>query len=144
MTQNEMLLTQKIQAYYQARASYDQAKKLSDDADQERRDKERDLVDYMIEHGLKKIELADGTTPLLVHQISFRCTKENAEDIRAWLIDTVGDDADFMERTLSRPALHEHLNRLITKDKIDPDDLPSFLEANSQPGLRVLGWKGRA
>lgn len=133
-------LNAKIDAYYKARSDYDAIHQLSSAADKLRREKERDLVDYMIENQIKKISRNDGTTPLLVNAVSIACNQENAEEIRKWLRDTVGDDTDFMVTILSKPAVIEHIKKKI-KAGDDPSDFPKFLSCDTRPTLRVDGWK---
>lgn len=140
MTQE--LLNAKIEAYYEARAEYDRLKALSDAADRVRRDRERELVDYMIENQIKKVSLADGTTPLLVQAISCSVTQENYDDIREWLRNSVGDDADFIVTIPHKPTILEHIKKLV-KEGDDPADFPAFLKVDTRPTLRVDGWKGR-
>lgn len=136
-------LNAKIDAYYEARAAYDDAHRISSEADAFRRQKERELVDFMIENGIKKVERADGTMPLLVSAASIACNAENAEQIRKWLVEVVGDDADFMVHVLHKPAVLEYVKAELKKGS-DPTDFPAFLKVDSRPTLRVDGWKGRA
>lgn len=138
----EAILNDRITAYYQARASYDKAKAASDAADGLRREKERELVDYMIEHQLKKVSLTDGTTPMLVNAVSISVTQENYDAIRTWLKDSVGDDADFIVTIPHKPAILAHVKKRL-EDGDDPSDMPEFLKCDTRPTLRVDGWKGR-
>lgn len=135
-------LNAKIDAYYEARADYDEKHKASSEADAVRRQRERELVDYMMEHQIKKIAREDGTTPMLVSATSIACNKDNAEQIREWLRDTEGDDADYMETVLSKPAVLELVKKKL-KQGDDPTDFPEFLKVDSRPTLRVDGWAGR-
>jgi len=135
-------LNAKIATYYQARDYYDLAKHASDEADKVRREKERELVDYMIEHQIKKVSLADGTTPILVSATSISVTMDNYEAIREWLRDTVGDDADFLVTIPHKPAILEHVKKRIEQGDA-PQDFPDFLKCDTRPALRVDGWKTR-
>lgn len=137
-------LNAKVEAYYAARRDYDQKKAISNQADIERRRLERELVDYMIENQLKGVDRDDGTKPSLVASVSISVTKENAEDIRAWLRETVGDDTDFMETILSKPAVLELVKGKVKKEGWDVSDFPDFLKPDMRPTLRVTGWKGVA
>lgn len=136
------VLNAKINSYYDARAAYDEAHKKSVEADALRRQRERELVDYMIEHQIKKVSLADGTTPMLVQAVSISVTQENYEDIRSWLRDSVGDDADFLVTIPHKPAILELVKKKI-KEGDDPSEFPAFLKCDTRPTLRVDGWKGR-
>jgi hypothetical protein len=132
----------KIQAYYEARAAYDEAHRVSSEADAVRRQKERELVDYMIEHQIKKVSLDDGTTPILVSAASIACNQENAEAIRQWLVNTEGDDSDYMVTVVSKPAVLELVKKKLKAGE-DPTDFPDFLKVDTRPTLRVDGWKTR-
>lgn len=134
-------LNAKIDAYYEARKAYDEAHRLSSEADKVRRQKERELVDYMMENQIKKVSREDGTTPILVSAASIACNQENAEEVRKWLVETEGDDADFMVTVLSKPAVLELVKKKL-KAGDDPTDFPEFLKVDARPTLRVDGWKG--
>lgn len=135
-------LNAKIEAYYAARAAYDEAHRISSEADALRRQRERELVDYMIENQIKKISRDDGTTTILVSATSIACNQENAEDIRKWLVNTEGDDTDYMVNVLSKPAVLELVKKKIKAGE-DPSDFPEFLKVDTRPNVRVDGWKGR-
>lgn len=135
-------LNEKIDAYYSAREAYDQAHKLSSEADALRRQKERELVDYMIEHQLLKVSREDGTTPMLVSSVSIACNQENAEELESWLADQAGDVQDFKVTVLHKPTVLDYVKKRI-KDGDDPADFPAFLKCDSRPILRVDGWKSR-
>lgn len=139
---NEALAV-KIRTYYEARAAYDAAKKISDEHDAVRRAKEQELVDYMLEQKIKSVKLEDGTTPTLVNTVSIRVVQENYDEIRTWLRNTVGDDADFLVTIPHKPAIVEYVKRQIEQEKLDDDDFPAFLQCSTRPAMRVTGWKGR-
>lgn len=134
-------LNVKIDAYYAARRAYDEAKAVSNAADKERRDKERELVDYMIENQINSVDRTDGTKPLLANTVSISVTKDNFEAIRSWLMETEGDDSDFLETVVSKPAVLELVKKKL-KEGDDPSDMPDFLACDTRPTLRVNGWKG--
>lgn len=140
---NSDVLNQKIEAYYMARSSYDFAKKASDEADAIRRAKEAELVEYMIDQRILKVSRDDGTTPILVNSVSIRVVQENFEEVREWLRNTEGDDADFLVTIPHKPAILELVKRKIEQEKLDPTDFPAFLQCSTRPTLRVNGWKGR-
>jgi hypothetical protein len=135
-------LNARVDAYYEARDAYDEAHRISSEADGLRRQRERELVDYMIEHQIKKFERTDGTTPILVSATSIACNQENAEQIREWLTEKVGDDTDFMVTVLHKPAVLEYVKKEI-KAGADPTEFPEFLKCDTRPTLRVDGWKSR-
>jgi hypothetical protein len=141
MEPNELNL--KTELYYEARRDYDQKKALSNEADKVRRQREADLVDYMIEHQIKGFDREDGTKPLLVSSVSISVTKDNYDAIRQWLMETEGDDSDFVETIVSKPAVLELVKKKL-KAGDDVTDFPDFLKPDTRPSLRVYGWKGLA
>jgi hypothetical protein len=134
-------LNTKTEAYYDARREYDLAKSISNAKAFTWRQKEQELVDYMIEHQLKKFSRDDGTTPTLVNSVNISVVKGNFEEIRQWLIDTEGDDSDYLETVVSKPAVLALVKKKL-KAGDDVTDLPDYLKASSRPSLRVTGWKG--
>ena len=130
-----------IGEYYAARQSYDNAKKIADDFDRARRDAERRLVDHMLENGINKLSLDDGTTPTLVTQVSIKVTQDNDEAIREWLRETEGDDQDYVVTVVHKPTVTALVKKLV--DNGSEDTVPAFLELNQRPILRVTGWKSK-
>jgi hypothetical protein len=129
-----------VAAHHEARAAYDVAKKLSDDAHREWRDRERALIDYMLEQGVQKISCDDGTTPTLVQGVSISVTQENFDAIRAYLREKTGDDADFIVTIPHKPTILEWVKKQAAAGE---DDFPDFLKFDTRPTMRVVGWKGR-
>lgn len=135
------VLNAKVEAYYEARRDYEEKKRVATEAEKHRRRLEAELVDYMLEHGIKSVDRADGTKPLLAKNVSFSCTKDNADAIREWIVEQVGDDKDFIETLPSKSAVGELVKKLLEKEKWDETDFPAFLSVSTRPGLRVTGWK---
>lgn len=129
------------ESYYDARRAYDDAKVISNEADKLRRQREAELVDYMIEHQIKGVDREDGTRPSLVASVTISVTKDNYDAIRQWLRETEGDDSDFMETIVSKPAVLELVKKKL-KAGDDVTDFPEFLRPDTRPTLRVTGWKG--
>jgi hypothetical protein len=138
---NELNL--KAEAYYEARRDYEAKKAASNIADTERRRREAELVDYMIEHQIKSFDRNDGTKPLLAASVSISVTKDNYDQIRAWLLETEGDDKDYVETVVSKPAVLELVKKKL-KAGDDVSDFPDFLKPDTRPTLRVNGWKSVA
>lgn len=135
------VLNKKVEAYYAARRDYETKKASATAAEIERRRLEAELIDYMLEQGIKSWDRSDGTKPGLAKSTTFSCTKDNAQQIRDWLIEQVGDDKDFIETLPSKSAVGELVKKLIDKDKWDEGDFPAFLSVSTRPTLRVQGWK---
>lgn len=136
-------LNEKIEAYYEARADYEAKAAIATDAEKLRRKLEYELIDLMMEEGVTKISLDDGTTPTLVKSCSASITKDNFDDIREWLRETVGDDSDYIETIVSKSAVMERVKHLLDVEKWDETDLPQFLRVSTRPTIRVTGWKQR-
>lgn len=136
-------LNEKIEAYYAARADYEAKAEIATKAEKLRRGLEYELVELMLEEGVTKISLDDGTTPTLVKSCSASITKDNFDDIREWLRETVGDDSDYVETVVSKPAVMERIKHLIDVEKYDETDLPSFLRVSTRPTIRITGWNKR-
>lgn len=135
-------INDKIDAYYAAREEYEQAKELSTAAAKKWRRMESELVDLMLDQGIKKISRDDGTTPLLARSCSISCTKANYDDIRAHLCETLGDDKDFVEQVVSKSAVLDWVKQQVEEGS-EEADFPDFLKVNLRPTLRVDGWKSR-
>ena len=135
-------LNKKLDAYYQAREAYDIAKANSDRQDAFRREKERELVDFMIENKFPKIARDDGSTTMLVKAVTCSVTQENYDDIREWLRQTYGDETDFLVTIPHKPAILEAVKKSI-ESGTDSSDFPAFLRVDTRPTLRVDGWKTR-
>ena len=133
------LLNKRLQSYYSCRGAYEACKKVSDGAYKDMRDAERELIDYMIENGIKKLSFDDGTTPILVSTTSISVTQETYEQIREWLRETVGDDKDFLVTLPHKPTILEHVKKMIANG----EEPPAFLKVDTRPTLRIDGWKGR-
>lgn len=136
-------LNMRIDEYYSAREKYESAKAESDLLDKVRRAKEHELVNFMMENQLKSVAREDGSKPILVSSISISCTGDNAEEIREWLKETVGDDRDFLVTAPHKPSVLAHVKKKIEQEGFDPTDFPTFLQVNTRPTLRVDGWTKR-
>lgn len=136
------MLNQLIDDYYEARREYERLRTLATAAELTRRSKEAKLVDYMLEHEIKSVDRMDGTKPLLAKTTTISVTKDKADQIRAWLVATVGDDKDYVETLPSKSAVLELVKKMIEKDLVDPSEFPEFLSVNTRPTLRVNGWTG--
>jgi len=136
-------LTDKVAIYYQAREAYETAKALSDSCHKEMKKAENEVIDAMIDEGTRSIGLDDGTNCSLRQQFTISVTKDNFHAIREWLLDTVGDDKDFVEEVVSKPAVSDYIRTAVEAGKLDPIEVPKFLNLNTRPTVNVRGWTTR-
>lgn len=138
----DVLIAQQ-ERYYRARTDYDNSKADTEVFEKEWRDQEEKLIQRMMDAGVKSVTLADGSRPTLAKSTSAKCNKDNADQVSKWLIDTVGDDADFTVMMLDRWKVIGHVKKQIEEEGMDPLDFPEFLGVSTRPTIRVLGWEKR-
>lgn len=136
-------LLEQQQRYYDARTQYDIAKAESDRLEKLWRAEEEQLVERMVEANVKSVQFADGSKPTLVKNVSAKCNQGNQAEVRQWLIDTEGDDSDFLKTEADRHKVNAHIKKQIEAGA-DPEDYPDFLSVSVRPNVRVYGWKNRA
>tara|TARA_R110000772_G_C13309802_1_gene439836 strand:- start:11347 stop:11790 length:444 start_codon:yes stop_codon:yes gene_type:complete len=129
--------------YYDARTEYDVAKAESDRLEKLWRAQESKLIEKMMGDGVKSVTLSDGSRPTLAKGVSVKCNKDTHDQVRAWLLETVGDDSDFVETLPNRHKVAAHVKKEIEEKGMDPDDFPDFLAVSVKPTMRVLGWTKR-
>lgn len=134
-------LNAKLDAYYAARRDYEAKKKVSNEAYAAWRRTETAVIDAMLENQVKSLERDDGTKPSLVRSATVSVTKDNFDEIRQWLTEQVGDDKDFVDTVVSKPAVLAFVKKLVDKEKWDETDFPACLSVSTRPTLRVAGWR---
>lgn len=134
-------LNAKINAYYRLRADYEEKKAASNEAAELMNRAEAELVDYMLVNQIRNVKREDGTQPLLASSITISCTSANAEEIRAWIREEIGDDKDYIETLPIKSEVLRFVKKKIEQEKFDASELPQFLNVNTRPTLRVNGWK---
>lgn len=139
-----MDLKTKIADYYETRARYEEAKAASDALYHEMKRGENEVVDEMLNDGTRSIGLDDGTNVSLRKSFTVSVTKDNFDSTRAWLMETTGDDSDFVEEVVSKPALLEHLKGKVESGDMLEEDVPEFLRLNTRPTVSVRGWTKRS
>ena len=139
-----MDLKDRIANYYETRAAYEQLKAQSDALYHELKRAENEVIDEMLNEGTRSIGLDDGTNVSLRKSFTVSVTKDNFEPIRNWLMDTVGDDSDFVEEVVSKPALLDYLKAAVDTGKLLEEDVPEFLRLNTRPTISVRGWTKRS
>ncbi len=134
-----MQVQQKIEAYLQVRDAYDKAHATSVMAHRDMKFAESDLIDAMLDEGVKAHKLDNGINVSLRKQYSCSVNKGNEADIRRWLIEEEGDDKQFMVEKVHKPALLDWLR----SRGFEPEDAPAFLQLSTRPGITVRGWQTR-
>lgn len=133
-------LQAKLDDYFGCRRAYEEAKAQADKLYAAKQRLENEAIDMMLDMGTRSIGLADGKNVSLRKSFSCSVVKENFHAIREWLLGTVGDDADFVEETVSKPAVMELLRSKIDSGEWSEEEVPEFLRLNTRPTLSVRGW----
>ena len=132
-------LVAKFEKYREAREAYEVAHAASAEAHKAWRAAERELVDLMLDQHVKKVTIGE-LTPLLVNAVSISVTQDNYDSIREWLVETVGDDKDFVVTVPHKPTVLQHVKKLVEEG----EEIPAFLQCDTRPTLRVDGWRSRS
>lgn len=130
---------QQWERYRDARLAYEEAREHSNECERLWRIEEAKLVDVMLEEGVKSFANDDGSKPTLTKTVSIKCSKDNEDDVRSWLVNTVGDDADFVEEKVNRFKVQAYVKKQLEKG-IGEDEFPPMLGLNTRPSIRVYGW----
>ena len=137
------ILDNQVSNYYAARTRYEQAKAESNRLEELWRKEEQALIDAMLDAGVKSVTLDDGSKPTLTRSVKVKCTKDNADVVRSWLVETTGDDTDFIETLPNRFKVAAHVKKAIENGTAE-DSFPPFLQVSTRPSIRVYGWKNAA
>jgi hypothetical protein len=143
-----MSLSSKTDAYLDARAERDRLALLKTKAEKFFRAKEQELIEEMLNNHEPSIAKDEdsryGKLNIgLRRKLTLSVTKANQDDIRAWLTENTGDDAEFVIEKVNGPALMDWLEEQINNEEVQPEDLPEFMRPQTRPGISVLGWKNR-
>ena len=131
---------QQWERYRDARLFYEEARELANNLEAEWRVEEAKLVDMMLEEGLANFTNDDGTRPTLTKNVTIKCNQDNEDVVREWLVDEVGDDADFVEEKVNRFKVQAHVKKLL-EGGASESDFPDALGLNTRPAIRVYGWE---
>lgn len=127
--------------YYLARSEYERVKAEANRLKLIMDKRKNLLIDEMLATKLKNFKRDDDTSVNFRRAFSISVTKENSEDIRQWLVDTLGDDSEFVKEVINKPALAERLEDMVTKEVITLEAIPQFLHVSTRPEIVVRGWK---
>jgi acyl carrier protein len=134
----------KFEEYAAARREYEAAKAEASRLEGIRRKLESELVDAMVEAGVKSYQTTDGVTVSLKKRFDISVNQENAEQVEEWLMKTVGDVTPFQKFVLYKPAIVKWLKKEVEEERIDDTTAPQFLNMRSTPGIALRGWKGES
>lgn len=135
---------EKAQAYFTARRAMDDAKAAHTRAYEECKRAERELVEAMLEEGVKRFDTDESLGVSLRKNFSVSCTQENETQVRSWLTEVDGDVTKFEKLVLYKPFVVSWLKERVEKGLIDQHTIPEFLNFSSSPGVQVRGWKGQS
>jgi uncharacterized protein YggL (DUF469 family) len=136
----------KAQAYFYARRLMDEKKEVYTRAYEECKRAEKELIESMIEDGVKSFKL-DGVAPVelgvsLRKNFAVSCTQDNEQQVRSWLETEDGDITKFEKLVLFKPFVVAWLKERVEKGTIDQHAIPDFLNFSMTPTVMVKGWKG--
>ena len=126
--------------YKAFRASHERHRGMADEAYKLMKHAESELVQAMLDADAKNFEV-DGMKPYLTADRECSVTKDNIEQVQAWLDSQRGGAEPFM-RTAVDPWAVKRLVREELKDGVDPESYPEFLKVAVRPRLNVKGWIG--
>jgi hypothetical protein len=132
----------KAQDYFTARRMMDDAKEAHTRAYDACKKAERELVDAMIEDGVKSFKLDEELAVSLRKNFSLSCTQDNEAQVRDWLTATDGDVTKFEKIVLYKPFVVAWLRERVEKGTLDQHTVPEFLNLSTSPGVQVRGWRG--
>lgn len=140
-----MDLPDHAESYLLKRQRYDEAKKVSSRLEAEWRQTERDFVDAMLDKKVSSFKMASsGMSFTLSEHLGVSVTQKNDGEIRSWLVATEGDDAPFLMEMCSKPAVTEHVKKIVKSNRLggQPDDaeVPEFLKVKTRPVLSCRGY----
>ncbi len=139
-----MDLKEHAHLYLRSRVEYETAKKETARLEKEWRQTEKDMIDAMLDkkesffriHGT---ELSFG----LSEHFGISVTQDNSDSVRAWLVETEGDDGPFLVEIPSKPAIAEHVKKLVATNRLrgneDSEGIPEFLKLKTRPTLSCRG-----
>jgi hypothetical protein len=134
----------KFAEYAAVRRAYEEAKAAANKLEQDRRKLEQELVDAMLDDGVKSFALDAGMTVSLRKRFDCSVNQDNGALVEEWLQTTVGDVRKFQKLVLYKPAVVAYLKDLDKKEELDLTTIPPFLNLKTTPGVTVRGWQGAA
>lgn len=138
-----MELMEHAKHYLRARNEADMAKKRQKEREAEWRQIEADMITAMLAKKEKFFKMPSGLSFGLSERFSISITEENQAQVRAWLVETTGDDGPFLVEVPNKPAVQEHVKKLVEVNRkageSDSEGLPEFLNVKTSPKLSCRG-----
>jgi hypothetical protein len=139
-----MELAEHADLYLAKRKAYDEAKKRADDLEKAWRQVEADMINAMLAKKEKFFKLVGtGMSFGLAERFSISVTEKNKDQVRAWLVETTGDDAPFLVEVPDKPSVQAHVKKLVEANRQagdrDSEGLPEFLNIKTSPKLSCRG-----
>lgn len=131
------------QRYYALRERCDVAERTYEEAKRAMREAEEELVEAMLDDGVERFSLKDGTTVFLKPQTFISVTQKNTAEIEEWLTEVEGDAAPFQKTVLDKAEIVDKVTTRLAEGSLSPMDLPDCLNFTQKPRAYVRGWKGR-
>ncbi len=135
-------LNQAIQAFLSLRAEYKEADRTSKRLHKAMKQAERAAVDVMlkVDQDIHRSP-STGICCTLKAYLGCKVTVDNQDQVRDWLINTLGDDKDFIEERVIKKEVIDLIKQK-RKEAIKAGmvaSFPDFLGVETYPGLSVSG-----
>ncbi len=129
--------------YLTMRRRADEAKEIAKEHETRWRQVEADMIAAMLAKKEKFFKMPSGLSFGLSERFSISVTQENEAQVRAWLVETTGDDGPFLQEVPNKPAVQEHVKKLVEVNRkagdSDSEGLPEFLNVKTSPKLSCRG-----
>ncbi len=138
-----MELMDHAELYLTMRKRADKAKATAKEYEATWRQVEADMITAMLAKKEKFFKMPSGLSFGLSERFSISVTQENEARIRSWLVETTGDDGPFLVEVPNKPAVQEHVKKLVEENRkagdSDGEGLPEFLNVKTSPKLSCRG-----
>lgn len=138
-----MELMEHAELYLKARHRADCAKEIAKEDEKAWRQIEADMITAMLAKKEKFFKMPSGLSFGLSERFSISVTQENEAQVRAWLVETIGDDGPFLVEVPNKAAVQDHVKKLVEVNRkagdTDSEGLPEFLNVKTSPKLSCRG-----
>ena len=130
-------------ALLRARESHLETKKVQEEAYSIVQQKERELVECMLEIQLQNFEMGNGIKISLREEFSLHVNKDNEFQVSQWLQETQGDVRQFTKESLHKPAIVALIRKLVEGGSLEKSAVPAFFGLNTYPSLQIRGLSSK-
>lgn len=127
---------------YNAREEHDRLKELCHDAHMVYKRVCSKLIEAMADEDVQHFKRRNITISTKKH-FSISVTADNDGMIRSWLMDTYGDDTDFLIEKVGKAILTDKIREEVIGDEKYEHEYPDFLNLQTARIIQVDGWKDR-